>query len=112
MGASVFVLPVVQKLQSLDLSSRRIHVEIQGAVSKQGIRAKLQGSRSSRSAAPRTRSGPPPSGSCTSRPRSTSSPGEVLAGALRSIVGRLTIEEIIRDRAAFAVRWPRRPSTR
>ena len=27
---------------------------------------------------------------------------EVLAGALRSIVGRLTIEEIIRDRAAFA----------
>ena len=27
---------------------------------------------------------------------------EVLAGSLRSIVGRLTIEEIIRDRAAFA----------
>src|SRR5690606_23338500 len=27
---------------------------------------------------------------------------EVLAGALRSIVGRLTVEEIIRDRAAFA----------
>ena len=43
MGASVFVLPVVQKLQSLDLSSRRIHVEIRGAVSKQGIRADLQG---------------------------------------------------------------------
>ncbi|MEU1757216.1 hypothetical protein ABZ436_31845, partial [Micromonospora matsumotoense] len=27
---------------------------------------------------------------------------EVLAGALRSIVGRLTVEEVIRDRAAFA----------
>src|SRR6266540_3037857 len=43
MGASVFVMPVVQKLHRLDLSSRRIHVEIQGAVSKQGIRANLQG---------------------------------------------------------------------
>ena len=43
MGASVFVMPVVQKLHRLSLSSRRIHVEIQGAVSKQGIRANLQG---------------------------------------------------------------------
>ena len=33
MGASVFVLPIVQKLQSLDLSSRRIDVSIRGAVS-------------------------------------------------------------------------------
>ena len=30
------------------------------------------------------------------------STSEVLAGALRSIVDRLTIEEIIRNRAAFA----------
>ena len=43
MGASVFVVPIVQRLQVLDLSSRRIHVEITGAVSKQGIRANLQG---------------------------------------------------------------------
>ena len=28
--------------------------------------------------------------------------GQVLAGALRSVIGRLTVEEIIRDRAAFA----------
>ena len=39
---SVFVMPIVQKLQSLDLSSRRIDVGIKGAVSKQGIRAELQ----------------------------------------------------------------------
>src|SRR3982751_6263779 len=43
MGASVFVLPVVQKLQVLDLSSRRIQISIKGAVSKQGIRAELHG---------------------------------------------------------------------
>jgi flotillin len=36
MGASVFVLPDVQKLHTTDLSSRRISVGIRGAVSKQG----------------------------------------------------------------------------
>src|SRR5262249_34911464 len=99
MGASVFVVPVVQKLQARDLSSRRIHVEIQGAVSKQGIRANLQGvaivkvggtEDAIRAAAQRFL------GQQSGIDQFTS---EVLAGALRAIVGRLTIEEIIRDRA-------------
>ncbi|MEV0567973.1 flotillin family protein [Dactylosporangium sp. CA-152071] len=102
MGASVFVVPIVQKLQVLDLSSRRIHVEITGAVSKQGIRANLQGvaivkvggtEDAIRAAAQRFLNQQQGIDLFTS---------EVLAGALRSIVGRLTIEEIIRDRTAFA----------
>lgn len=102
MGASVFVLPVVQKLQVLDLSSRRIHVEITGAVSKQGIRANLQGvaivkvggtEDAIRASAQRF---------LHQQAEIEEFTREVLAGALRSIVGRLTIEEIIRDRAAFA----------
>jgi flotillin len=102
MGASVFVLPVVQKLQVLDLSSRRIHVEIQGAVSKQGIRTQLHGvaivkiggtEDAIRAAAQRF---------LHQQKEIENFTREVLAGALRSIVGRLTIEEIIRDRAAFA----------
>ncbi|RZU50831.1 flotillin [Krasilnikovia cinnamomea] len=102
MGASVFVVPIVQKLQSLDLSSRRIHVEITGAVSKQGIRANLQGvaivkvggtEDAIRAAAQRF---------LHQQSEIEEFTREVLAGALRSIVGRLTIEEIIRDRAAFA----------
>lgn len=102
MGASVFVLPVVQKLQVMSLSSRRIHVEIQGAVSKQGIRANLQGvaivkvggtEDAIRAAAQRF---------LHQQNEIEEFTREVLAGALRSIVGRLTIEEIIRDRAAFA----------
>jgi flotillin len=102
MGASVFVLPVVQKLQVLDLSSRRIHVEIQGAVSKQGIRVNLQGvaivkvggtEDAIRAAAQRF---------LHQQDEIEAFTREVLAGALRSIVGRLTIEEIIRDRTAFA----------
>jgi flotillin len=102
MGASVFVLPVVQKLHSLDLSSRGIHVEITGAVSKQGIRTTLQGvaivkvggsATAIRAAAQRFLHQQSDIDQFTR---------EVLAGALRSIVGRLTVEEIIRDRAAFA----------
>ncbi|MER7003014.1 SPFH domain-containing protein [Dactylosporangium sp. NPDC000555] len=102
MGASVFVVPIVQRLQVLDLSSRRIHVEITGAVSKQGIRANLQGvaivkvggtEDAIRAAAQRFLNQQQGIDLFTS---------EVLAGALRAIVGRLTIEEIIRDRTAFA----------
>ena len=102
MGASVFVLPVVQKLHSIDLSSRRIPVAIRGAVSKQGVKCDLEGvaivkvggnEGAIRAAAQRFLAQQQGIDSFTS---------EVLAGALRSIVGRLTIEEIIRDRAAFA----------
>jgi flotillin len=102
MGASVFVLPVVQKLHSIDLSSRRIPVAIRGAVSKQGVKCDLEGvaivkvggsEQAIRAAAQRFLAQQGGIDTFTS---------EVLAGALRSIVGRLTIEEIIRDRAAFA----------
>jgi flotillin len=102
MGASVFVLPVVQKLHVIDLSSRRIPVGIRGAVSLHGIKCDLDGvaivkvggsEASVRAAAQRFLNQQQGIDTFTS---------EVLAGALRSIVGRLTIEEIIRDRAAFA----------
>ena len=102
MGASVFVLPIVQKLHSIDLSSRRIPVGIRGAVSLQGVKCDLEGvaivkvggnESSIRAAAQRFLNQQQGIDVFTS---------EVLAGALRSIVGRLTIEEIIRDRAAFA----------
>lgn len=102
MGASVFVLPIVQRLYILDLSSRRIPVQIAGAVSKQGIRCdadaiaivKVGGTADSiRPAAQRF---------LHQQTRIEEFTREVLAGALRAIVGRLTVEEIIRDRAAFA----------
>ncbi len=102
MGASVFVVPVVQRLQILDLSSRRIPVTVTGAINKQGITCNLDavaivkvgGTEDSiRAAAQRFLDQQAEIDGFTS---------EVLAGALRSIVGRLTIEEIIRDRAAFA----------
>jgi flotillin len=102
MGASVFVLPFVQKLHVLELSSRRLQVGIRGAVSANGIKCDLEGvaivkvagtEDSIRAAAQRFLDQQGDIEVFTQ---------EVLAGSLRSIVGRLTVEEIIKDRAAFA----------
>lgn len=102
MGASVFVLPFVQKLHVMDLSSRRLQVAIRGAVSATGIKCDLEGvaivkvagsEDSIRAAAQRF---------LDQQGGIEVFTQEVLAGSLRSIVGRLTVEEIIKDRAAFA----------
>jgi len=102
MGGGVFVTPLTQRVHSLSLASRRISVKIGGAVSKQGIRlnldavaiVKVGGTENSvRAAAQRF---------LHQQDEIESFTQEVLAGSLRSIVGTLTVDEIIRDRAAFA----------
>ena len=102
MGAGVFVLPFVQKLHVMSLASRRIPVAIGGAVSAQGIKCSLEGvaivkvggtEDAIRAAAQRFL------GQQNAIDVFTQ---EVLAGSLRAIVGRLTIDAIIKDRAAFA----------
>ena len=104
LGGGTFVIPFVQKLGTLDLSSRRISVQIRGAVSGQGIKLNVEGvaivkvggnADQIRLAAQRFLSQQEEVEAFTQ---------EVLAGALRSIVGGLTVEQIIRDRAAFAQR--------
>jgi flotillin len=104
LGGGVFVVPFVQKLATMDLSSRRISVRITGAVSGQGIKLNLDGvaivkiggnADQIRLGAQRFLSQQADIEAFTQ---------EVLAGALRSIVGGLTVEQIIRDRAAFAQR--------
>ncbi|MGH1563592.1 flotillin family protein [Mumia sp. DW29H23] len=104
LGGGTFVIPFVQKLATMDLSSRRISVQIRGAVSGQGIKLNVEGvaivkvggnADQIRLAAQRFLSQQADIEPFTQ---------EVLAGALRSIVGGLTVEQIIRDRAAFAQR--------
>nr|WP_243731581.1 SPFH domain-containing protein [Nocardioides ochotonae] len=104
LGGGTFVIPFVQKLGTLDLSSRRISVQIRGAVSGQGIKLNVEGvaivkvggnADQIRLAAQRFLSQQADIEPFTQ---------EVLAGALRSIVGGLTVEQIIRDRGAFAQR--------
>lgn len=102
MGASTFVVPVVQKLAILDLSSRQIGISVGSAVSAQGIKCSLEGvaivkvggtENAIRAAAQRF---------LGQQHEIESFTQEVLAGSLRAIVGRLSVEEIIKDRAAFA----------
>ncbi|MFV0428516.1 MAG: flotillin family protein [Arachnia sp.] len=104
MGGGVFVIPFVQRLQVLDLSSRRIMVQIRNAVSGQGIKLNLDGvaivkvggnEDSIRAAAQRF---------LMQQDEIETFTQETLAGSLRSIVGGLSVEQIIRDRAAFAQR--------
>ena len=104
MGGGVFVIPFVQRLFVMDLSSRRIMVQIRGAVSGQGIKLNLDGvaivkvggnEDSIRAAAQRF---------LVQQDEIETFTQETLAGSLRSIVGSLSVEQIIRDRAAFAQR--------
>ena len=104
MGGGVFVLPFVQRVHILDLSSRRISIQIRAAVSGQGVKLNLDGvaivkvagnEDSIRAAAQRF---------LTQQADIETFTQETLAGSLRSIVGSLTVEQIIRDRAAFAQR--------
>lgn len=101
-GGSVFVMPFVQRLEVLDLTSRQIPVGVPAAVSANGIRCSLEAvavvkvggtEELIRAAAQRFL------GQQDAIDQFTK---EVLAGSLRAIVGRLSVESIIRDRGAFA----------
>ena len=102
MGASAFIVPFVQKLAILDLSSRQIGISVGSAVSAHGIKCSLEGvavvkvggtEDAIRAAAQRFLGQQDEIDHFTQ---------EVLAGSLRAIVGRLSVAEIIKDRAAFA----------
>jgi flotillin len=101
-GSGVFVVPIVQTRYVMDLSARRINVPIRGAVSKAGVKLNVDGiaivkvggdEQSIRAAAQRF---------LTQQEEVEVFATEVLSGALRSIVGTLTVEEIISDRIQFA----------
>ncbi|WP_405937643.1 SPFH domain-containing protein [Streptomyces sp. NBC_00726] len=101
-GGGVFVVPFVQQKFTLDLSSRHIPVAVRGAVTLRGVKAHLEGvaivkvggsEDSIRAAAQRF---------LRQQDGIVGFTQEVLSGALRAIVGRMSVEDIIRDRAAFA----------
>ncbi|MFD7819333.1 flotillin family protein [Streptomyces sp. NPDC059785] len=101
-GGGVFVVPFVQQKFTLDLSSRHIPVAVRGAVTLRGVKAHLEGvaivkvggtEDSIRAAAQRF---------LMQQDGIVGFTQEVLSGALRAIVGRMSVEDIIRDRAAFA----------
>jgi flotillin len=101
-GGGVFVVPFVQQRFTLDLSSRHIPVAVRGAVTLRGVKAHLEGvaivkvggtEDAIRAAAQRF---------LMQQDGIVGFTQEVLSGALRAIVGRMSVEDVIRDRAAFA----------
>ncbi|MEU9490435.1 SPFH domain-containing protein [Streptomyces sp. NPDC048215] len=101
-GGGVFVVPFVQQKFTLDLSSRHIPVAVRGAVTLRGVKSNLEGvaivkvggsEDAIRAAAQRF---------LQQQNGIVGFTQEVLSGALRAIVGRMSVEDVIRDRAAFA----------
>ncbi|MFH9264503.1 MULTISPECIES: flotillin family protein [unclassified Streptomyces] len=101
-GGGVFVVPFVQQKFTLDLSSRHIPIAVRGAVTLRGVKSNLEGvaivkvggsEDAIRAAAQRF---------LQQQEGIVGFTQEVLSGALRAIVGRMSVEDIIRDRAAFA----------
>lgn len=102
MGASVFVVPFVQRLAALDLTSRQIGVSVPAAVSNNGIRCSLEAVAIVKVGGTEDLIRASGQRFLGQQQEIDAFTKEVLAGSLRAIVGRLSVEEIIRDRAAFA----------
>src|SRR5919198_473917 len=98
-GGGTFVLPLIHRVGRLKLTARQISVQLTDAVTSQGIKVHVQGVatfkigrdvESLRNAAERFLE--------AKDEQVDSIVKNVLEGSLRSIVGTLTIEELIRDR--------------
>lgn len=101
-GGGVFVVPFVQQKFTLDLSGKHIPIAVREAVTLRGVKSNLEGvaivkvggsEEAIRAAAQRF---------LQQQDGIVGFTQEVLSGALRAIVGRMSVEDIIRDRAAFA----------
>jgi flotillin len=98
-GGGTLVMPLINRVGRLKLTARQIGVQLTDAVTSQGIKVQVQGVatfkigrdvESLRNAAERF---------LDAKPEQVDSiVKNVLEGSLRSIVGTLTIEELIRDR--------------
>jgi flotillin len=98
-GGGTIVMPLLNRVGRLKLTARQINVSLSDAVTSQGIKVQVQGVatfkigrdvESLRNAAERF---------LDAKPEQVDSiVKNVLEGSLRSIVGTLTIEELIRDR--------------
>jgi flotillin len=101
-GGGAFIVPLVQQLSVINLSSHRIEVGVTGAYNAKGIKLNVHGvaivkvgatDESVRAAAQRFN---------LQQDSVEEFTREVLMGSLRSIIGAMDVDKIISDRAAFA----------
>jgi flotillin len=104
LGGGVFVMPVIKQLHVMDLSSRRIPVTVQKAMTKQGIplnidavaMIKVGGTEESvRAAAQRFLS---------QQSQIDAYAIDTMTGALRSVVGELQVSQITNERMDFSAK--------
>jgi flotillin len=101
-GGGAFIVPLIQQLSVVDLSSHRIEVYVDGAYNQKGIKLNAKGvaivkvggtDEAIRAAAQRF---------VAQQESIESFTKEVLTGSLRSIIGSMDVDKIVSDRAEFA----------
>lgn len=100
-NSRVFVNPISERVHYIDLSSRQVEVTIE-AISNNGIQLRLTGVAQVKVGGDKVSVRRAAQRFLDQQDAIDHYTQETLSGSLRSIVGTLSVEEIIKDRAAFA----------
>ncbi|MDR1118735.1 MAG: hypothetical protein LBL01_05510 [Bifidobacteriaceae bacterium] len=104
LGAGAFIVPFIQKCTVISLEAMRIELAVSGGVSKDNIKVRVD-------AVAQAKVDGTPEGVRAAAQRFLDSDTEVsnnirsiLAGALRGVIGNMTVEEMLRDREGLATK--------
>ncbi|MDR1633329.1 MAG: hypothetical protein LBS27_00030 [Bifidobacteriaceae bacterium] len=104
LGAGAFIVPFIQKCMVISLEAMRIELAVSGGVSKDNIKVRVD-------AVAQAKVDGTPEGVRAAAQRFLDSDSEIannirsiLAGALRGVIGNMTVEEMLRDREGLATK--------
>ncbi len=105
LGSGAFIVPFIQRCTTIPLDAMQIGLTVPGGVSKDNIRVRVD-------AVAQAKIDGTPEGVRAAAQRFLDSDSEtlsnnirsILEGALRDVLGRMTVEEMLRDREGFATK--------
>ncbi|MDR0594262.1 MAG: hypothetical protein LBG60_13640 [Bifidobacteriaceae bacterium] len=104
LGSGAFIVPFIQKCTVISLEAMRIELAVSGGVSKDNIKVRVD-------AVAQAKVDGTPEGVRAAAQRFLDSDAEIannirsiLAGALRGVIGNMTVEEMLRDREGLAIK--------
>jgi len=105
LGSGAFIVPFIQRAMTIPLDAMQIGLQVPGGVSKDNIRVRVD-------AVAQAKIDGTPEGVRAAAQRFLDSDAEtlsvnirsILEGALRDVLGRMTVEEMLRDREGFATK--------
>ncbi|MDR3360343.1 MAG: hypothetical protein LBO20_06820, partial [Bifidobacteriaceae bacterium] len=104
LGSGAFIVPFIQKATVISLEAMRIELAVSGGVSKDNIKVRVD-------AVAQAKIDGTPEGVRAAAQRFLDSDAEIannirsiLAGALRGVIGNMTVEEMLRDREGLATK--------